>query len=99
MAKETTDRKDPELGYGSNETETPQNKAYLILSKKERKKGFIRPLRTQYKHITCGSITTMSEGIAETYARDPNFYGATYCVSCQMHRPVGEWRGGFILLN
>ena len=33
--------------------------------------------------------------IAETYARDPKFYGGTYCVSCRMHRPVAEftWDG------
>src|SRR3954469_528763 len=28
----------------------------------------------------CGALTTMSQAIAETYARDPHFYGATYCV-------------------
>jgi hypothetical protein len=31
----------------------------------------------------------MGQAIAETYARDPKFYGATYCVHCDMHRPVG----------
>jgi hypothetical protein len=29
--------------------------------------------------------------LCETYARDPKFYGATYCVGCQMHRPVAEF--------
>lgn len=47
----------------------------------------------------CGSETTMGQALAETYARNPQFYGATYCVHCQMHRPVGEggefvWRDG-----
>jgi hypothetical protein len=37
----------------------------------------------------------MSQAIAETYAREPGFYGATYCVNCQIHRPVGE-RGEFV---
>lgn len=37
----------------------------------------------------CGAVTTMAQAIAETYARDPSFYGATYCVGCNMHRPVG----------
>src|SRR5947207_12107222 len=23
-------------------------------------------------------------------ARDPGFYGATYCTACRMHRPVGR---------
>lgn len=37
----------------------------------------------------CGALTTMSTALAETYARDPIFYGATYCVGCRTHRPVG----------
>jgi len=36
-----------------------------------------------------GPLTTMNQVIAETYARDPGFYGSTYCVHCGMHRPVG----------
>ena len=38
----------------------------------------------------CGVVTTMNQAIAETYARDPKFYGATYCVGCRKHLPVGE---------
>ena len=43
----------------------------------------------------CGTITTMGVALAETYARDPKFYGATYCCHCQMHKPVREfvWEG------
>lgn len=37
----------------------------------------------------CGALTTMAQAIAETYARDPGFYGATYCVGCRTHLPVG----------
>lgn len=37
----------------------------------------------------CGSVTTMARAIAESYARDPNFYGATMCVTCRAHFPVG----------
>lgn len=39
----------------------------------------------------CGVVTTMSQPIAETYARDPYFYGATYCTGCQKHLPVDEF--------
>lgn len=42
----------------------------------------------------CGATTTMSLAIAETYARDPAFYGSTYCATCGKHFPVGE-RGEF----
>lgn len=38
----------------------------------------------------CGVRTTMGQALALTYARNPHFYGATYCVGCSMHRPVGE---------
>ena len=39
----------------------------------------------------CGGYTKMSQPLSETYARDPKFYGATYCVHCRMHLPVGEF--------
>ncbi len=39
----------------------------------------------------CGIVTTMGQVLAETYARDPKFYGATYCVGCQKHLPVEEF--------
>jgi hypothetical protein len=43
----------------------------------------------------CGTRTTMSQSIAETYAREPGFYGATYCCGCRAHFPVGR-RGEFV---
>ena len=89
----TTDRNDPELGYGSNEEPVPQNKKYLVLSEEERAKGFVRPYRDTYTHEVC--TTTMGEALSETYARQPNFYGATYCCHCRKHRPVGE-HGEFV---
>lgn len=39
----------------------------------------------------CGALTRMGLALCETYARDPKFYGSTYCVGCQMHRPVAEF--------
>lgn len=43
----------------------------------------------------CGRVTTMGRELAETYARDPHFYGSTYCVHCHKHLPVAEfvWEG------
>lgn len=43
----------------------------------------------------CNCTTTMGQALAETYARDPHFYGATFCVSCGTHFPVGK-RGEFV---
>lgn len=40
----------------------------------------------------CGTVTTMSQDIAETYARNPHFYGSTYCTGCRKHLPVDEFR-------
>jgi hypothetical protein len=39
----------------------------------------------------CGSTTVMSQQLAETYARDPKFYGATFCYNCGKHLPVQEF--------
>jgi hypothetical protein len=38
----------------------------------------------------CGTVTTMGIALAETYARDPRFYGSTFCCGCSTHLPVGE---------
>jgi hypothetical protein len=43
-------------------------------------------------HRGCGTLTTMGQAIAETYARDPKFYGATFCCGCGKHLPVGEFK-------
>ena len=46
----------------------------------------------------CGTLTTMGDAIAETYARNPEFYGATFCCQCRDHFPVGE-KGEFEWLD
>ena len=88
----TEDPKDSRLGHGVDDTPVPMNAAYLVLSEAERAQGYVRPLRRTYIHETCGTSTTMGQAIAQTYAREPGFYGLTYCVTCGMHRPVGEFR-------
>lgn len=40
----------------------------------------------------CKTTTTMGRELSETYAREPRFYGSTYCCHCSMHRPVREFR-------
>lgn len=65
-----------------------QQEAYLVLSEEERAKGFVRPVRKSYKHLVCGAVTTMGQALAETYARDPKFYGGTFCVRCGKHFPL-----------
>lgn len=88
----TSDRNDPGLrDIGPD----GMQRTYLVLSDEERAKGFVRPLRTSYIHERCGAATTMGLAIAETYARQPDFYGGTYCARCQTHFPVGE-HGEFV---
>lgn len=101
---ETTSGKPPEPGYeyapapGPIDPATGQHTAYWVLSPEERAKGFVRPVRRTYRHDRCGTATSMGDAIAETYARDPAYYGATFCVACNGHFPVGasgefSWTG------
>lgn len=137
----TTDPTNPRLGHGYDEKPTEQHEVYLVLSKEEIDKGFVRPYRDTYRHVGirpkyttrnltsdeleryknenyvlyeiypesihpitgkfwtedqlnssgCGTTTTMNRRIAETYARNPKFYGATYCVHCRKHLPLEEF--------
>lgn len=139
----TSDPDDPRLGHGVDNEPVPQNEAYLVLSEEERAKGFVRPVRTAYRHVGqpgpagltrpltdeellrwptqfvcfetypperapavgrfwsqeqldavgrgCGAVTSMALALGETYARDPGFYGATYCTHCAKHLPVIEF--------
>lgn len=78
---------------------TGMQKGYVVLSEEERAKGFVRPVRYSYIHDKCGTITSMSRPLAETYAREPAFYSGTYCAHCRAHFPVGPdgeftWVGG-----
>lgn len=85
----TNDPSNPLLTHGADEAPVEQAPVYLVLSDEERAKGYVRPVRRSYTHMACGTETTMAQEIAETYARQPGFYGATYCTRCRMHRPVG----------
>jgi hypothetical protein len=91
----TSDPNDPRIKRGPPDTSPREmNEVYLVLSDEERAKGFVRQVRRSYVHVRelggCGTLTTMGQALAETYARQPDFYGATYCCGCKMHRRVGE---------
>ena len=70
---------------------TGQQKGYVVLSTEDRLKGFVRPVRNSYKHLKCGTVTTMGRALAETYARDPKFYSGTFCCHCKNHPPLAEF--------
>ena len=79
----TSDPDDPALTHGIDAAPGPQAEVYLVL----------RPMYRAYRHHIhgCGAVTRMELALAlsEDNARQPGFYGATYCCGCQMHRPVG----------
>lgn len=85
------DPTDSRLKHGEDTEPVGQQEVYLVLTPEERAKGFVRPYRPSYRHQTCGQVTSMSRPIAETFARDPAFYGGTYCATCAMHRPLSEF--------
>lgn len=99
MATLTDDPNDPRLTHGADSTPVDQAPTYLVMPEGERVARFQRPVRRTYVHQTCGRATTMGLELAETYAADPAFYGATYCVGCRMHRPVSEflWEDGEVV--
>ena len=101
---ESVDRTKRVMTDGSAETadhrninpDTGQQKDYVVLSAEERSKGVVRPVRQSYTHNKCGQDTHMASSIAETYARDPGFYGGgTFCAACRTHFPLAEfvWEG------
>ncbi len=74
------------------DTETGMHKDYWVLSAEERAKGWVRPYRSTYVHSTCGVATSMGRTLSETYARDPKFYGSTFCCGCKTHLPVDQFK-------
>lgn len=89
----TTDPRDPDLR--EIDPVTGMQKTYLILPDGQRKE-LVAPVRRSYRHVKCGTVTTMSQAIAETYAANPTFYGGTYCAGCGIHfyfrAPDGDFR-------
>lgn len=58
---------------------------------------FVQKPRRTYVHVDgCGVVTKMSLELAESVARDPTYYSATFCVGCGTHVPVEqvEWEDG-----
>lgn len=87
-----TDRTQVYPGHREIITKGPlrgQQRDYVVLAEEEIAKGFVRPWRDAYRHTRCGAVTTMGKTIADTYARDPYHYGATFCSTCREHFAIG----------
>ena len=74
------EKKGPDVGYVCFEPYPPSESAVVgrFWTKNQLESG-------------CGTVTTMGQALAETYARDPKFYGATFCCYCGKHFPVEEF--------
>lgn len=83
-------------GHREIDPATGQQRGYVVLAEEERAKGFVRPVRRSYIHLKCGVLTTMSQSLAETYARDPKFYSGTFCCGCRKHFTFGQPGGDFV---
>ncbi len=77
----------------------PVRKVYLHVGdnpvfSKNKETGYAVLVQVQGKEA-CGTRTVMNQTIAETYARDPKYYGSTFCCSCGKHIPVDQfvWEG------
>lgn len=151
-SKVTVSGRDPELDTSCSaptDEKRPdgQLKDHWTLPEEDRKKGWVRPLRTNYNHVGigrpknplrdltedehkrydeygyvkyeeypqdaaccgkywtqaeldkigkgCGVTTTMPMACAETYAKNPKYYGSTFCCGCGEYFAVREfvWSG------
>lgn len=81
--KETTDGLPPRPGFENASAPAPkradgQHEAYWVLSAEERAKGFVRPVRTKYRHvgrIVCGKPVTWSSNPDSVCAGELNHAG------------------------
>jgi hypothetical protein len=87
----TTDGRPVHEVRAEQRDKTGMHASYIVMKPEERAKGFVRPLRRSYVHVHCKQTTTMGSALCETYARDPNFYHSTFCVSCNAHFPITEF--------
>lgn len=91
----TTDRNDPRLEQV--DPVTGMQEVYLVLPENERVRAAY-PVYDTYIHLVCGTRTKMGKALSETYAKNPKFYSATYCVTCSGHYPVGV-NGQFVWVD
>lgn len=64
-----------------------QFERYPIKTEGELKNTLLR----QYRHMECKGVTTLSEHIAETFAKYPKYYTHTFCSTCLNHFPVHQF--------
>lgn len=57
---------------------------------------FVQEVKHSYIHTECGQVTKMGSSIAESIARDPEYYTKTFCANCGDYYDVSEfeWKDG-----
>lgn len=56
------------------------------------KPAYKQPIRNKYRHKRCGVVTLMrGDDLCLTYATNPGYYGATFCMGCREHLPISEF--------
>lgn len=83
----TTDPEDPRLGHGADDEPGPQNEVYLVLSKQERKKGFVRPLRLSYRHV---GIAGPQYPVRDLTAEEQERYGSSGYAKYEKYARIGS---------
>jgi hypothetical protein len=69
-----------------------EKRRFPDFDKAEEKEHGIRYWRqSDLDHAGCNEVTIIAPAIAETYARNPHFYGATYCTHCHKHLTVTDF--------
>jgi hypothetical protein len=53
--------------------------------------GYVKPYRTVYRHLVCGTTTKMNHAMAELCARDPWLYWGARCAYCGKHLELTEF--------
>jgi hypothetical protein len=73
----------------------------LALTKTEVDSQYVRPFRGSYKHIACGTVTTLiTDEAAENWSQFPGFW--KQALLCKFHNawfPVGDRAGEFIWVD
>jgi hypothetical protein len=52
---------------------------------------YVAPIRRTYLH-KCGASTKVGTAIAETYGKNPQMYGRTFCCGCRDYFPLWEFK-------
>lgn len=61
------------------------------ISEYDRASGYIRPIRTVYKHELCNELTILSDTAARKLAMEPRSAVISYCCGCRKHFASSEF--------